>query len=45
MDGPTEQQLASLKKSGMKVICEQNEVALKNLDDPIIIGWMHGDEP
>ncbi len=44
-NGPTEQQLASLKKSGMKVICEQNEVALKHLDDPIIIGWMHGDEP
>lgn len=44
-DGPTEEQLAALKKAGMKVICEQNAVALKHLDDPTIIGWMHGDEP
>ncbi len=44
-NGPTEEQLATLKKHGMKVICDQNEVGLKHLDDPIIIGWMHGDEP
>jgi len=44
-DGPTEEQLAALKKAGMKVICEQNVVALKHLDDPTITGWMHGDEP
>jgi hypothetical protein len=37
--------LKQLSVAGMKVICEQNEFALKNLDDPIIIGWMHGDEP
>jgi len=43
--GPTEQQLAELKKAGMKVICRQNEVGLKHIDDPTIIGWMHGDEP
>jgi len=43
--GPTEQQLAELKKAGMKVICHQNEVGLKHVDDPAIIGWMHGDEP
>ena len=43
--GPTEQQLGALKKAGMKVICHQNEVGLKNIDDPTIIGWMHGDEP
>jgi len=43
--GPTEKQLAELKKVGMKVICHQNEVALKHIDDPTIIGWMHGDEP
>lgn len=29
----------------MKVICEQNEVSLRHLQDSIIIGWMHGDEP
>jgi len=43
--GPTEKQLAELKKAGMKVICHQNEVGLKHVDDPTIIGWMHGDEP
>jgi len=44
-EGPTEEQLAALKQAGMKVICEQNAVALKHLNDPTIIGWMHGDEP
>jgi len=43
--GPTEEQLAELKKAGMKVICHQNKTALKHADDPTIIGWMHGDEP
>ncbi len=43
--GPTEGQLAELKKHGMRVICDQNEVGLKHRDDPVIIGWMHGDEP
>ena len=43
--GPTEQQLAQLKTSGMKVICSQNKVGIEHLDDPTIIGWMHGDEP
>lgn len=43
--GPTEEQLAELKRHGMRVICEQNEVGLAHLDDPMIAGWMHGDEP
>ena len=43
--GPTEEQLAALKKSGMKVICSQNAVGLAHKDDPTIIGWMHNDEP
>jgi hypothetical protein len=43
--GPTEGQLAMLKAAGMKVICEQNAVGLKHLNDPTIVGWMHGDEP
>lgn len=43
--GPTEAQLAELKKAGMKVICHQNPVGLRHVNDPTIIGWMHGDEP
>jgi hypothetical protein len=43
--GPTEEQLAALRAAGMKLICEQNEVGRRHLDDPTIIGWMHGDEP
>jgi hypothetical protein len=43
--GPTEEQLARLEKAGMYVICEQNEVGLKNTNKPLIIAWMHGDEP
>ena len=44
-EGPTEDQLAALSKAEMPVICGQNAVGLKHLDDPIIYGWMHGDEP
>jgi hypothetical protein len=43
--GPTEEQLAALKAAGMQVICDQNEVSLKHLDDKTIVAWMHGDEP
>lgn len=43
--GPTEEQLATLKRADMRVICEQNAVALRHLDGPTIAGWMHGDEP
>jgi len=43
--GPTEKQLADLKAAGMPVICHQNAVGLKHRKDPIIVGWMHGDEP
>ncbi len=43
--GPTEKQLADLKKAGMKVICHQNQAGLQYTDDSTIIGWMHGDEP
>lgn len=44
-NGPTEEQLSELKKQGMQLFCEQNEVGLAHKDDPTIIGWMHGDEP
>ncbi|MCP4610997.1 MAG: hypothetical protein GY845_20000 [Planctomycetes bacterium] len=43
--GPTQNQLEQLKRAGMKVICHQNKLALKYIDDSTIIGWMHGDEP
>lgn len=43
--GPTEDQLADLKRHGIRVVCGQNAVGLKHLDDPTIVAWMHGDEP
>lgn len=43
--GPTEAQLAILRKARMPVICAQNAWGLRHLDDPMIVGWMHGDEP
>jgi hypothetical protein len=43
--GPTEAQLAELKKHGMQVICDQNAVGLAHKDDPIIVGWLQPDEP
>ena len=44
-EGPTEAQLSALKAGKMPVICEQNAVSLKHLNDPTIVGWMHQDEP
>ena len=43
--GPTDEQLRMLKEANMRVICSQNSFALSNRDNPLIIGWMHGDEP
>jgi len=43
--GPTDQQLAELKREGLSVVCSQNAAGLKHKDDPTIIAWMHGDEP
>jgi hypothetical protein len=43
--GPTDEQLAELKRNGMQVICHQNATALKHKNDPMILAWMHGDEP
>lgn len=43
--GPTEEQLKQLREVGMRVICDQNEVGLKHINDPLIIGWIHRDEP
>jgi hypothetical protein len=44
-EGPTEDQLAMLRKAGMRVFCEMNETGRRHLDDPTIAGWMHSDEP
>jgi len=43
--GPTEEQLRLLREAGMPVICSLNDYARQHLNDPIIVGWMHGDEP
>jgi hypothetical protein len=43
--GPTTNQLDALSKAGMRVICSQNKAGLQNKDNPVIVGWMHGDEP
>lgn len=43
--GPTIEQIKSLRQAGMPVICTQNAVGLAHIDDPIIVGWMHQDEP
>lgn len=43
--GPTAAQLAELKAAGMPVIVGQSKRSLEFIDDPTIVGWMHGDEP
>lgn len=43
--GPTEEQITELRKHQMPVICDQNRFALEHLDEKLIVGWMHGDEP
>ena len=43
--GPTDEQLQTLKAAGMRLICGQNSTGLSNKENPLIIGWMHGDEP
>jgi hypothetical protein len=43
--GPTEEQVAELKRHGMPVICALNDYARAHLDEPTFVGWMHGDEP
>lgn len=40
-----ETSLEQYKKAGMKIIGHISEFGLKHLDEPIIYGWMHGDEP
>jgi hypothetical protein len=38
-------QLDLLRDAGMKIICRQNAFGLSHVNDPVIYGWMHGDEP
>ncbi len=44
-NGPNADQLDALTKAGMPVICAQNNYGLTQKDNPIIVGWMHNDEP
>jgi hypothetical protein len=43
--GLDQHKLDLLRKADMKVICDQNAFGLRNLNDPVIYAWMHGDEP
>lgn len=40
-----EKQYDLLKQAGVKLICEQNSFGLAHANEPLIYGWMHGDEP
>lgn len=44
-EGPTAAQLSELQAAGMRVICAQNETALRHPAVTNVIAWMHGDEP
>jgi len=43
--GPTDDQLAQLTDAEMPVFCEMEFDARANVDNPIIVGWLHTDEP
>jgi len=43
--GPTERQLATLKKYGMFAVVAQTEVGLHSINRDVIKGWLHDDEP
>lgn len=43
--GPTEAQLKELKLAQMRVIAAQNDVALGDQNNDIIVGWLMPDEP
>ena len=44
-NGLDETKLNQLRNAKMKVICHQNNFGLTQLNEPLIYGWMHGDEP
>jgi hypothetical protein len=39
------EKLRHLQNAKMKFIAHQNQFGLTQLDEPLIYGWMHGDEP
>jgi hypothetical protein len=43
--GPTEEQLDTLDRVGMRLVCGQSEASLRFIDRATIVAWMHGDEP
>lgn len=43
--GLDQEKLDQLRKANMKVIAHQNSFGLTQLHEPLIYGWMHGDEP
>jgi hypothetical protein len=40
-----EPQFNALKNANLKVICAQNAYGLSLGSEPLVMGWMHGDEP
>jgi len=44
-DGLDAEKLDQLRRAGMKVIPHQNSYALTQLHEPLIYGWINGDEP
>lgn len=43
--GLDQEKLDNLKKTGIRLICDQNDFGLNHLDEHTIYAWMHGDEP
>ena len=43
--GPTAQQIETLRSAGMPVMCSQNATGLNHLEDSVIVGWTQQDEP
>ncbi len=43
--GPTQEQLTTLRDAGMRVVCDQNRVSLAWRGEPTIIAWRQGGEP
>jgi hypothetical protein len=43
--GLDQEKLDYLKAADMKVITHMNDFCRENIDEPLIYGWMHGDEP
>jgi hypothetical protein len=43
--GLDQEKLDFLKAADMKVITHMNDFCRENMDEPLIYGWMHGDEP